>query len=89
MSTIDPGSAQASGASHTVTRGPWEPVGTGFRATGTPLQHPSILPWRPSSSPAGSLSWVYTSTRGHTAQHVDRSAPEFDGDTATCVLRVP
>jgi hypothetical protein len=24
-----------------------------------------------------------------TAQHVDRSAPEFDGDTATCVLRVP
>eukprot|EP00966_Prymnesium_polylepis_P076325 1769071-Prymnesium_polylepis.2 len=38
----------------TRTLRPWEPVGTGFGAAGTPLQHPSILPWHRASSPAGS-----------------------------------
>jgi hypothetical protein len=61
MSTVDPGAAQAS---HTVTRGPWEPVGTGCRADGTPLQYLSIqasilvvADW----SCAGSSSWMHLS----------------------------
>ena len=70
MSTVDPPAARESRA---LTHGPWQPVRTGCRAAGTPLQHPSIHPWRPASSPAARRSTQWDSLVRHGSPTVGAS----------------
>ena len=84
-STVDP---PAVTATRTVTHDPWEPVRTGCRAAGTPCSTcPSIHGVRHGVLLEGEVGC--TSHGPARYQHVDRSTPELDGDTATCAKCVP
>lgn len=81
MSIVDLPAAQTT---HTVTHGLWEPLRTGFRAAGTPMQqliHPSMCAqctaqWQPKLGDAAE------------SHQVDLFLRELDGDMPTHPVRV-